>query len=135
MRISARAVIVKDNKVLTIFRRKKEDGKIKEYFVLPGGGQEEGESLEQTVVRELMEELNVKINILGYLGGDERGNNYFHCEIVEGYPKLGGEELDRMTDANFYQPTFVDLSEIDNIQLFGKEFVNKAIEENHEKGE
>lgn len=42
--------------------------------------------MEKAVVRELQEELNVKIKILGYLGKVEKKDieNYFHCEIIEG---------------------------------------------------
>ena len=53
MRISSRAVIVENDKVLTMFRRKIKDGKVKEYYVIPGGGQDDGEALEETVIREL----------------------------------------------------------------------------------
>lgn len=41
-RISSRAIIIENNKLLTFFRRKNKDGKIKEYYSLPGGGQEKG---------------------------------------------------------------------------------------------
>ena len=69
MRNSARAVIICDGKVLTMFRRlKNKDGSIKEYYVLPGGGIEENETMEQTVVRELKEEMNLDIKIIEYLG-------------------------------------------------------------------
>lgn len=130
MRISARAVIIQEGKVLTMFRRKVKDGITKEYYVIPGGGQDEGESLEQTVVRELKEEMNVDIKILGYLGKEvwnESTSNYFHCEIVNGTPHLGGEELDRMSQDNYYEPTFVELSSLNSLSnIVGTEFVNKA---------
>ena len=44
-RESARAIIVEGEKLLTIFRRKiDEEGNLKEYYVIPGGGIEEGET-------------------------------------------------------------------------------------------
>ena len=67
MRISSRAIIIKDGKLLAMFRRKIKDGKVKEYFAIPGGGLEENETLEENVVRELKEEMNVDIKVLGYL--------------------------------------------------------------------
>lgn len=136
MRISSRAVIVQDNKVLTMFRRKIKDGKVKEYYVIPGGGQDEGESLEETVIRELKEEMNVDIRVLGYLGKsiwEETTSNFFHCEIVKGTPKLGGEELDRMKEENYYEPRFVDLDSLDNINIIGTEFINKAVNKEYIK--
>ena len=130
MRISARAVIIQEGKVLTMFRRKVKDGVANEYYVIPGGGQDEGETLEETVVRELKEEMNVDIKILGYLGKEvwnESTSNYFHCEIVNGTPHLGGEELDRMSQDNYYEPKFIDLDLLDSdLKIVGTEFVNKA---------
>ena len=72
-RVSARAIIIENNQVLTMFRRKKkDDGSYKEYYVIPGGGVEPNETLEETCIRELKEEYNVDIKILGYLGKDEK---------------------------------------------------------------
>lgn len=44
-RENARAIIIKDNELLTIFRRKKTKEGTKEYYVIPGGGVEDGETL------------------------------------------------------------------------------------------
>lgn len=130
MRISSRAIIINDKKILLMFRRKMKEGKLKEYFVIPGGGLEDGETLEENVVRELREEMNVDVKILGYLGFKQDENNkqhYFHCEIVNGEPYLGGEELERMTKENYYEPIYVDLKNIKHIDLIGAEFIKKAI--------
>ena len=120
-RIGARAIIINDNKVLTMYRRKTDkEGNVDEYYVMPGGGQEENETLEETVIRELKEEFNVDIKILGYLGikENEKSINYFyHCEIIDGIPTLSGEELERMTDDNYYEVREVSLDDIDNILL------------------
>ena len=61
MRISSRAIIIQNNKVLTMFRRKIKDGVSKEYYVIPGGGQEGNETLEENVIRELKEELGFEV--------------------------------------------------------------------------
>lgn len=130
MRISSRAVIIENGKVLTMFRRRINNGVTIEYYVLPGGGQDDGETLENTVIRELREEMNVDIKILGYLGEttwNESNSNFFHCEIVNGTPHLGGEELDRMKEDNFYDPRFIDVSTIGTIDIKDKEFINKAL--------
>ncbi len=134
MRKSCRAIIIKNGKVLTMFRRKIKDGVTTEYYVIPGGGQESGETKEETVKRELSEEMNVDIQILGYLGDEisETGKaSYFHCEIIKGEPSLGGEELDRMTKENYYEPIFLNIEDLDKINLFGKEFVRKAIKKEY----
>ena len=52
-RVSARAIIIEDGKLLTMFRRKKkEDGSYQEYYAIPGGGLEENETL-KNVIREI----------------------------------------------------------------------------------
>lgn len=105
MRDSARAVIIRDRKVLTMFRRKIKDGAVNEYYVIPGGGIEEGETEEETVVRELQEEMSVEVEIVDFLGKEEtkNGNAYYYlCKIKDdAEPRLGGEELERMTEDNF----------------------------------
>lgn len=130
MRISSRAVIIENGKLLTMFRRKIKDGVTKEYYVIPGGGLEDGETLEQNVVRELAEEMNVEIKVLGYLGervDSETTAHYFHCQIINGTAHLGGEELDRMTEENYYEPTYVKIEDLKNINIYGTEFVEKAL--------
>lgn len=129
MRVSSRAVIIEDNKVLVMFRRKIKDGVTKEYFVIPGGGQDEGETLEQNVTREIGEEMNVDIKILGYLGvlqDEATTQHYFHCEITKGRPVLGGEEIERMTQENYYEPMFVDIEQLKQSGFYAMEFIEKA---------
>lgn len=135
-RISSRAVIIENGKVLTMFRRKTKNGITEEYYVVPGGGIEDGETLEENVKRELSEELNVEIEIIGYLGTIEYDTNianFFHCNIVKGEPKLGGEELDRMTDDNYYEVRFVDINKLDEIEFSAKGKVYQALNAEYEK--
>ena len=138
-RIGSRAIIIKDEKVLTMYRRKVDkEGNIDEYYVMPGGGQEGNETLEETVIRELKEEFNVDIKILRYLGTQENEksiNHFYQCEITNGMPKLSGEELERMTDSNYYEIREIPLVEINNINLIGKEMVKLAINKTFEEQE
>ena len=126
-RVSSRAIIIEDNKLLTMFRRKvKKDGSVKEYYVIPGGGLEENETLEENVIRELKEEFNVDIEIVKFLSTEECEDtiaNYFLCKIVNGTPKLGGEELERMTSENYYEIRYIDLKDIDNYDINAKDII------------
>lgn len=126
-RVSSRAIIIDDNKLLTMFRRKiKSDGTVKEYYVIPGGGLEEGETLEENVIRELKEEFNVDIEVVKFLGTEEYDDtiaNYFLCKIVSGTLKLGGEELERMTSENYYEIRYIDLNDIDNYDINAKDII------------
>ena len=83
------AVIVKDNKYFIAKRNK--DKHLGGYFEFPGGKQDDNETLEQTVIREIKEELNVDITVDRKLGeeyyNDEKINvhlNYFFCTIIKG---------------------------------------------------
>ncbi len=128
-RVSSRAIIIEDGKLLAMFRRKiKEDGSVKEYYVIPGGGLEENETLEENVIRELKEEFNVDIEIVKFLSTEEYEDtiaNYFLCKIINGTPKLGGEELERMTNENYYEIRYIDLNEIDNYDINAKDIIKK----------
>ncbi|MED4730742.1 NUDIX domain-containing protein [Aneurinibacillus migulanus] len=59
VRTSAKALIVQNNKVLLIKMR--DDRGI--YYIMPGGGQEHGETLPQTLRRECLEELGMDVHI------------------------------------------------------------------------
>lgn len=55
--IRASAIIIRDNKILLVHRKK--DGR--EYWVFPGGGIEDYEKPEETVKREVFEGTNLRI--------------------------------------------------------------------------
>lgn len=53
-RVSFRRIIIENDYVYLMFRRRiKENGEKKEYYVIPGGGVNENETLEDNVIREL----------------------------------------------------------------------------------
>lgn len=129
-RVSSRAIIELDNKLVVLFRRRKINGETIEYYSLPGGGLEEGETLEENVIREVKEELSVDIKVLGYVGSSEDDKSiqhYFHAEIINGTPKLGGEELERLSDENYYEVAYLDLDNLDDYNIREKDKIRNAI--------
>lgn len=129
-RVSSRAIIIEKNQLLTMFRRKIKNGITKEYYVIPGGGQENNETLEENVKRELNEEFGVEIKVLGYLGKEEHETtieHYFHCEIIKGTPKLGGEELERMSEENYYEVRYIALEDLPKTDINAKDKIEMAI--------
>ena len=58
IRVAAKALVVKDNKIL-ILQRKRTSPNDKLEWDIPGGGIEQGESFEQALYRELKEEINI----------------------------------------------------------------------------
>ena len=125
-RISVRGIIIEDDYIYAFFRRK--NGR--EYYAFPGGGVEEGEIPEETVVRELKEEFSVDIEVIKYLDTKEEEStivNFFLCKIINGIPKLGGEELLKHSEDNYYEIRKVRISEIDNIDIYHKDLIKRAI--------
>lgn len=130
MRVSSRAIIIESGKILTMFRRVLRNGVMKEYNAIPGGGQENGETLEQNVTREPKEEMNIDIEILGYLGkteDNERQEHYFACAIKNGTPHLGGEELEKQSSENYYEPMWISLHNPKGLSETSLAFANKAL--------
>lgn len=132
-RISSRGIIIEDGLLYTMFRRKiKEDGSVKEYYVIPGGGIEEGETKEENVIREMKEEFSINVKIDGYLGKEETKDTieyFFACTILDGTPELGGEEKERCSESNYYEIRKVSISELDSIDISFKDMIRKCYEE------
>jgi len=131
-RINGRAIIIDGDEVLLMFRRKVNEGKIYEYYAIPGGGKENGETIEQCIQREILEEFSLKVEVKDYLGKveDDKNIGYIYLtDIISGELKLGGEELEHNKETNYYEPRRIKLSEIDNINLLeeNKELIRKAI--------
>jgi 8-oxo-dGTP diphosphatase len=127
MRHRVVGIIIKDEKIL-LMRRVKND---REYYVFPGGGVEEGESLEEALRREMHEELGIRIRnprllfeldnqLSDQYGGHMTGypnEHYFLIGSFSGEPQLGGPEKERMDDTNQY---FLEWTEVRDAADVGK---------------
>lgn len=107
VRTAARAVLLRDEALLVVRIRTQEG----EFLVLPGGGQEHGETLTDTVRREVMEELGLAVTPRGLMYVREYvGKNHamhrihghfhqveavFHCDCADFGPIGEGRERDR----------------------------------------
>ena len=130
MRKTARAIIIEDNKLLVFFRRKIRDGKEITYYAIPGGHVEENETCEETVVRELKEEMNLDIEIISKLGSfviENQEENYYQAKIVGGELMFGGEELERNCEDNFYEIRWLPISDLDNSGIRALDFIKKVL--------
>ncbi len=111
------AVIISDNKILLIKRVKPDQ----EYYTLPGGTVEEGETIERAMYREFKEELSAtpKIGKLLFETSSEgRKDYYFEIDETLGVPKIGGPELQRMNADNQYILTWVEFEDFKNLAGF-----------------
>jgi ADP-ribose pyrophosphatase YjhB (NUDIX family) len=74
-RVNGRAIIIDGDEIILMFRRKIKDGKVKEYYAIPGGGKEENETIEECVKREINEEFNLDVEVKEFLGKVEDDKN------------------------------------------------------------
>lgn len=99
MKRSTRIILEVGNSIVLIKRRKKIDGKIKEFYVIPGGIVEEDESWEEAGIREAKEELDVEISIDSMLTEEynedlDKIERFYFAKVIKGTPKNGtGEEF------------------------------------------
>lgn len=71
-----------------------DDGTERTRFAFPGGGLEAGETPEQAVVREYLEETNLKVKVIGKIFSQVADSHTFMAywvKIVDGSPKMGEE--------------------------------------------
>lgn len=132
---TARAIIIEDNKLLVFFRRKINNGVENTYYAIPGGHVEDDETCEETVVRELKEEMNLDIEIIEYLGNfviDNKEENYYYAKIVGGELQFGGEELERNSYDNYYEIRWLPVEDIDNSGIRALNFIKEIIKKDYE---
>jgi len=96
------AVIICNGKIL-LEKRKYEPGKGK--WSIPGGLVELGETVEQTVIREVLEETGLEvedpkpIDIVDNIVRDDNGDVKYHFVILDYFVKLKGGTLKAASDA------------------------------------
>lgn len=129
MRVTA--VIIKNDLVLLIHRFR--DGI--EFFNLPGGGVEKGESKKDALLREVKEETNLDVKINKelwkyYNDFDQRTHYFFLITDFSGNLQLGGPEAERENSfSNRYILEWHKLNEISKLPLKPDFAKNKIIEE------
>lgn len=116
-RIRACGIVIHDEKLLLLRRKIKED----DYFVFPGGGKEENETLEETVVREVLEETSIHIKVERFiyrLSNENAESNFYVCIYISGEPKLGfGNEVEEAGESNQFEPLWKNVSDIFDLDI------------------
>ena len=113
-------ILVRDNKILLIHRIN--NGK--EYYVFPGGGQEEGETREEALKREILEETSIEVQAekLVYILRSNNENNYFYfCKASRKKAEFDKDspEYKRMeNDEQSYVLVWIPIESIDTLDLY-----------------
>lgn len=121
MRQAVRAIIIKDDKLLVIHRNKYGQ----EYYTLPGGGIDPGETPEQAIMRELAEETGVIVTLGPLVFTEDPGEPYgtqriFLCTYKTGEPMLrpdSEEALLNKSGQNTYEPMWLLLSSLSTVRF------------------
>jgi ADP-ribose pyrophosphatase YjhB (NUDIX family) len=109
--------IIQDNKILLL----KYNYSGNDVFGLPGGNPEPGDTLAQTVTRELKEELNLEVTVENLLlTGEviflEKGLSTLHClfsgSITSGVPQINPAETSAL------KAVWVEVDKIDSLNLY-----------------
>lgn len=142
MEKTARAIIIKEDEVgkyiVSIKRTKYDDNnEIKViYYTFPGGHVENDETYEETLKREVDEELGININI-NYLFIEmynedlKRTEAFYICEHIDGKIGTGtGPEWSNVDYKKYgkYEIENIYLNKLDNYNLLPKEVVKKLKE-------
>lgn len=131
---ASRVIIIHENKILLIHRIK--EGK--EYYVLPGGKIEYGETPEEAAIREVKEETSLTIEIEKLLWehsehfkdkfrDEKREGYYFLAKSFEGKLELGGPEKKLQSEDNRYVLEWFLISELKNILMYPKDIKKEII--------
>ncbi|MDX1693753.1 MAG: NUDIX domain-containing protein [Ketobacteraceae bacterium] len=129
IRNAARALILKQEKVLMLRKEDREGFR----YALPGGGQETGESLKETLLRECVEEIGCEIRIRELLHVADyfrpRSTNpptvrhmvefLFICEVPDDYEPCNGSNPDK----HQVDVVWADLEELSRLPIFPKSLV------------
>lgn len=125
----AAVVILDGEKILLIHRISNGN----EYYICPGGGVENNETVEEGAVREALEEtgLNIKLGkkLWQYnnVEFNNRIENFFIVNEYSGQLKLGGPEFLRNSKDDFYELVWLNLDKLGEIKFFPEEIKKKII--------
>lgn len=133
---TSRAVILNDKKdgIISIKRTKYKNGKVyATYYTFPGGHVENGEKFEETVVREVHEELGINVKIIKEIKSIinnelNRQEKFFFCENIGG--KIHEGDGPEFTNINYekygkFEIVEIKISQINKYNLLPIEIKNE----------
>ena len=112
--------------ILLIHRLKNE----RDYWVIPGGGAENQETPIETAIREVNEELEIKLLPEKLKQLFEIDNEVIFLSQIKQtkVPRISGEEKERSSTKNIYEPAWVTLKDLTTINLMPPEIAQQLLE-------
>lgn len=136
MHSSVRGIIKIEEGILLIHRiKRKKDGTYREYYVVPGGKMEKNETEEETVIREVKEEVGIIIKPLKKIfeynsNYDDSIQKFYLCEFIKGEVGTGdGPELKNILKDEVFEVVIINKKEIVNINLVPEEIKDIILSE------
>jgi len=133
LRNSAKAVIIKNNSILCTVNR----DLLGDFYLLPGGGQEHGETLDKAVYRECLEEIGAAVKVGNllfvreYISANHELAEFddnihqiefmFSCELLE---EVGTRQSDK-NDAMQIGVLWVPVNELSQIRFYPGSLIEK----------
>ena len=138
-RIRVAGIIFIDGKLAVMHRKDVlKRPEMPEYYTLPGGGLEEGETTEEGTKREVKEEFGIDIKIVKKLyeftsDKFDQKEIFYLCEYVAGTfgtgqgPEFSGDP--KYIESGKYLPELIEIENIGKINLMPPEIKNKIVED------
>lgn len=128
-RVRARAIIIKDEKLLSMYREKGD----RIFYTFPGGGMEGNESEEECVKREVFEEFGITVKPIKKLYTYESQNSIEHFYLADWiageFGSGEGEEFDENRNNGLYIPKLIKIKDIPNLPLMPPEVATAFYED------
>ncbi|MGB8346057.1 MAG: NUDIX domain-containing protein [Ktedonobacteraceae bacterium] len=127
--IRAVGILIHNGAILLMRRSHNE----REYYTFPGGGVEIGETIEEAVIREILEETSISVSIKRLLyHHDLIGDSdhfFYECAYLSGDLALGGEELEKTKQGDIHEPLWIPLSALPKMILYPLEVRDWILED------
>lgn len=126
VRVAARAIIIQDGKIL--LNKNQKFGQV--YYTLPGRGQEHGETIEEAVKRECLEETGAEIKVLNlcfvrdYISSShefaEQDPDFHQLELIFRCEMISEIQPERVTemDAEQIGTEWIKVEDLKQVKLF-----------------
>ncbi|WRP04551.1 NUDIX domain-containing protein [Rossellomorea aquimaris] len=133
IRNSAKAIIIRDNKILLTKNKDKEGF----FYLFPGGGQEQGETLHEALKRECIEEIGREVevgelsHIREYIGRNHEHASfdydvhqmefYFKCSM---FNEMDKDSAPTNPDSHQVGVEWMDFTELSKCRLYPKKIIH-----------